>query len=364
MREVYNSLRVFFELKKSLDPSVRFNFILFKESGPNFLDIFTKYSEIVLNALKDLEPEIVRANVAGGIFSALTMITDVFKEIPDKSFRLIILTDSGSIKIPMPYLVQLQGLIDKIFTFPFFIDVVRFNIDDTEEDKKLMSLAKRCDGFVHEINSMDSLSDILEVLAITRETPLDVMLFQENDKRPKFNLSFYEDVAENVILAEEKVTCSICQEENSIEKMIQCPSCLSIFHEICGAQWAKESHIGIIHIFRCHHCYYLLKLDRNFVLDVHSGKITIKGKVKRKKVGIQAFLEKHNLMLKPQVKNVGDPMGVIVLKSADTMHFPKQSRKEEAVSPRNRDLKVIFCINCGRIITSSYKECPTCFFPL
>ncbi len=362
MREVYNTLQAFFELKKSLDPSVRFNFILFKESGPNFLESFTIDPEIVLNALKDLEPEIVRANVAGGIFSALTLITEVFKEIPDKCFRLIVLTDSGSIKIPMPYLMQLQELIDKVFTFPFFIDVVRFNIDDTEEDKKLMSLAKMCKGFIHEINSMDSLPDILEVLAIKRDIPLDAMRFQENNKKPKFNLSFYEDVAENVIPVEEKVTCPICQEKKSDEKMFQCPSCLSIIHEICGAQWAKESHIGISHIFRCHHCYYLLKLDRNFVLDVQSGKIPKKKKVK--KVGFPAFLEKHNLVLKPQIKNVEDPMGVILLKPVDTMHFPMQSRKKETVSPRNKDLKVIFCINCGRIITSSYKECPTCSFPL
>ncbi|KKN50209.1 hypothetical protein LCGC14_0635050 [marine sediment metagenome] len=359
MKEIYDYLRVFFELRKSLDPSDRFNFILFKESGPNFLEDFTLDPEKVLNALKDLEPEIVRANVAGGIFTALTLITEGFKEIPDKCFRLIILTDSGSIKIPTLYLLQLQELIDKVFTFPFFIDVVRFNIDDTEEDKKLMSLAKKCNGYIHEINSLDSLPDILEVLAIKREIPLNAKLLIENNKKPQFNLSFYEDVAESVIHVEEKVLCSICNEKNN-EKMIQCPSCLSVIHEICGAQWAKESHIGIIHIVRCYQCYYLLKLDRDYVLNVQSGKIT----KKKKKVGFQAFLEKHKLVLTPQVRNVQDPMGIIVLKSADIMHFPKQVRKRAAVSSRNKDLRIIFCINCGRILMSSYKECLTCFFPL
>ena len=77
-----------------------------------------------------------------------------------------------------------------------------------------------------------------------------------------------------------------------------------------------------------------------------------------------AFLEKYELVLKPQVKNIQDPMGVIVLKPADRIHFPKQIKKKVAVSPRNMDLKIIFCQNFGRIITSSYKECPTCFFPL
>jgi len=84
VKEIYDYLRVFFELRKSLDPSDRFNFILFKESGPNFLEDFTLDPEKVLNALKDLEPEIVRANVAGGIFTALTLITEGFKEIYNK----------------------------------------------------------------------------------------------------------------------------------------------------------------------------------------------------------------------------------------------------------------------------------------
>jgi len=47
--------------------------------------------------------------------------------------------------------------------------------------------------------------------------------------------------------------------------------------------------------------------------------------------------EKHELVLKPQVKNVQDPMGVIILKHADTMHFSKQIKKKVVVSPRNKD---------------------------
>ena len=178
MNVIYQALRGFFELKKSLDPSDRYNFILFEDDGPNYLEDFTLNPEKVLNAFKSLESKIVPANVAGGIFTALTLITEVFKEIPNKCFRLIILTDSGSIKIPTSYLLQLQELIDNVYTLPFFIDVVRFNIDDTEEDKKLMSLAKRCNGYIHEINSLDSLPEILEVLAIKREIPLNAMLFK------------------------------------------------------------------------------------------------------------------------------------------------------------------------------------------
>ncbi len=363
MDVVYQALQGFFELKKSLDPTDRYNFILFEKDGPTYLEDFTLDPEKVLNAFKSLESKIVMANVAGGIFTSLTLITEVFKEIPDKCFRLIILTDSGSIKIPTSYLLQLQELTDKVFTFPYFIDVIRFNIDDTEEDKKLMSLAKRCNGYIHEINSLGSLSAILEVLAIKREIPLNTMLFKGKNDIPKFNHSFYEDIAENLIHTEEKAKCAICHEVNS-EKMVQCPSCLSIIHEICEAQWSKKSHIGIIHVFRCHHCYYLLKLDRNFVMDVQSRKISTEKKIKVKKVGFQAFLEKHELFLKPEVKHVQDPMGVVVLPTAETIRFPKEVKPKPKVAPRNKDLRVIYCMNCGKIITSSYKECPTCYFPL
>ena len=86
---VYSALRGFFELKKSIDPSDRYNFILFEEDGPNYLEDFTSDSEAIINALKSLELNITPSNVAGGIFTAITLIIEVFKFIPDKFINIL-----------------------------------------------------------------------------------------------------------------------------------------------------------------------------------------------------------------------------------------------------------------------------------
>ena len=142
MEPIYNALKHFFETKKSIDYSSRFNIILFQEDGPNYLESFTLNAENILIALKSLEPIIVKANIGGGIFVAVSFIIDVFKKVSEKTFRLIILTDSGTPIIGKLYMPVLQNLINQVKDMPFFIDIIRLNIDDVDEDKKLMDLAK------------------------------------------------------------------------------------------------------------------------------------------------------------------------------------------------------------------------------
>ena len=99
--------------------------ILFNESGPLYLDDFTFDMDMLLELLKDNEKNLVRANIAGGIFVAATFIIDVYKKISDKAFRLILFTDRGSLNIPDQYVQVLTELLDKIKDMPFFLDIVR-----------------------------------------------------------------------------------------------------------------------------------------------------------------------------------------------------------------------------------------------
>lgn len=380
MDVVFEALDSFLLLKQGMDATDRYNFIVYTTDGrPNFLEDFTTNPNIILEELKKLVNNMIRedVNVAGGIFTAVTMIVDTWKTVPDKCFRLIILTDSRSLPIPTPYLLELQKIVDKVFTFPFFLDVVRLNIDDTEEDKKLMSLAKRCNGEIHEINSMDTMGDILEVLAIKRPIFSESLPVRGYIQIPKANESFYENLGEPMIAYEEKEKCSICFSEDE-GPLMQCPNCLSIAHKVCLANWAKKAHIGMRNVFRCHHCYYLLKLDREFIENVETGKIKAGQPVKVKKVGIKAFMEKHGLVLNPEVKQIQDPLGVIIIEK-ETIPLNQSSQKEisksEAtvllknrirtkVKAKDQDIKVMPCINCGKIITSAFSECPKCHFPL
>ena len=89
---IYNALEDFLNRKKVLDPSDRFNIVIFHEDGPNYLEDFTLNPENIMLALKTLEPMISKANMSGGIMVSVTFIIDVFKKIPDKCFRIIILS--------------------------------------------------------------------------------------------------------------------------------------------------------------------------------------------------------------------------------------------------------------------------------
>ena len=81
---VFEIISGFMNRKQAIDPSDRFNFIAFRDDGPNYLDNFTLDPSIVLKTMKSFDKKIARANLAGGIFVAVTFIIDVFKKISEK----------------------------------------------------------------------------------------------------------------------------------------------------------------------------------------------------------------------------------------------------------------------------------------
>ena len=84
MSRIYEALADFMIKKQATDMSDRFNFISFQEHGPSYLDHFTFDPEIVLKSLKSFEGMTARANLAGGIFVAISFIIDVYKKISQK----------------------------------------------------------------------------------------------------------------------------------------------------------------------------------------------------------------------------------------------------------------------------------------
>ena len=76
---IYNTLSKFMKNKQELDTSDRFNLIVFQKNGPIYLDHFTLNPKIILKTLKSLQKHIVKANIAGGIFVAITFIIEIYK---------------------------------------------------------------------------------------------------------------------------------------------------------------------------------------------------------------------------------------------------------------------------------------------
>lgn len=307
---VYDALKEFFDKKKALDHSDRFNVILFQEDGPNYLEEFTLNPENVLIALKSLQPMLVRANIAGGLMLAITFIIDVFKRISDKCFRLIILTDRGSYKIPEQYIPVLENLIDQVKDMPFIIDIIRVKINDPVEDLKLLDLVRRTGGNIHEISDVRDLPSVLHKLAEKRSFS-SFSLYDEdvNTEIQYENYPFYENLAAAPLPLIESCTCSICFQTDN-KDLVQCPSCETIAHKSCWAQWAKTSHIGLLNLFRCHNCFNLIKLDKKYVEMVQSGRVPSIEEIEIEIVDLQEFQESLETIDGPKIISVEDPMAI------------------------------------------------------
>jgi len=306
---VQKALKQFFDKKKSMDSSDRFNIIFFKESAPHYLEDFTLNSDHILNTLKSFKKKIVDANIGGGIFVAITFIIDVFKRIGEKCFRLIVLTDEGSSKISKQLVPVIENLIEKVKDMPFFIDAITISKSETNEDLELTRLAKMCGGNVNLIYDVSFLANELELLASKKDLNPDRGLDESKLKDeikpiPYEHQPFYENLAEDPIEIKEGETCSVCFKADS--GMIMCSKCNSIVHKTCWSQWAKTSHIGMVNVFRCHNCYNLLKIDRDFVNMVQRGEVPSIEEIEIEVLDLQTYLEGLETEDGPQIIEVED----------------------------------------------------------
>jgi len=306
-KEIYNSISEFMEKKQSNDPSDRFNLILFLPEGPNYLDHFAFDTNLVLSMLKSVEKDISRANIAGGIFVATTFVIDVYKKISEKIFRLLIMIDDGSFAIPSQYLPALEELINKVKDMPFFIDVIYIGQPHYEERERLIKLVNLTKGEFYEISDTRELNPLLTELSYKKRITQPVFGKQRIPIIREENQPFYINLADDPERLNEVSNCSICFQQAN-EGIVRCPSCQTVAHEVCWAQWAETSNIGIPHVYRCHNCFNILKLDKNYVIDVRSGKIpTITEISKMEKKNIVEYLREIEAQSKPQVVQTEDP---------------------------------------------------------
>jgi len=362
MTPVYNGLTLLGNLKKDADPSSRFNIIFFQEDGPNYLEHFTLNPEYIVMALKSLEPVIVKGNVGGGIFLGISVIIDVFKRVSEKSFRLIILTDSCTPKIAQLYMPVLETMIDQIKGIPFFIDIIRIDVEDQEEDTKMMRLAALCSGSINRINDIYSLPSLLEILALNRKITQEDITNRNNFTNPVVNQQFYINLADDPKELKKPETCSICFKKD-YNAIVKCPNCGIVVHKICWAQWAEDSSIGIAHIFRCHNCYYLIKLEKKFIEQV-----TLAKKVKDAKIlpqkdisDIQEYLESLETEGGPNIVRIHDPMGIPSEEFIEQKLITQEESSDHSLASENEEeIKFILCPHCFKMITNQYKRCPNC----
>jgi len=356
LRQVYDPIADFMRNKRVIDPSDRFNLILFLNDGPNYLDHFTFDPEYILSTLKSLNRDIAKPNIAGGIFIAITFIIEVYKKISEKIFRLIILLDEGAYEIPNDYLPALEELIKKVKDMPFFIDTVLIGSAYSDQAQKLLKLTNLCNGELFGIRNVKEIGPILSALSEKKYVSEPSFVKQRLRMILPDNEPFYINLADNPYKVSEVATCSICFQRDDHD-IVKCPSCDTVAHKVCWAQWAETSNIGISHVFRCHNCFNILKFDKQFVHDVHMGNIpTITELNKMKKKNIVEYLHELEAKAEPKVIHADDPLAVETKITIDTKEFKNQSKK------KRRKVSVTICPNCSKIMKGDKKNCPLCGF--
>ena len=196
---------------------------------------------------------------------------------------------------------------------PFYIDGIHITKDETNVDFELKKLMQRSKGDSYEIYSINTLADALDTLAKKRDdTAYSFMREEVNTEIPLEHQPFYQNLADEPILLDEEVTCSVCFQKNK-KDIVMCPSCETIVHSSCWSQWAKTSNIGMINVFRCHTCYNLLTLDKSYVGMVQSGVVPSLEDLQIEVLDLQEYLEGLEVEDGPKiVKADDDPLSVTI----------------------------------------------------
>lgn len=378
-KNLYDGLGSFASKKSSIDPSDRFNIIIFTESGPVYLENFTFDFNTIIDSLDQYRDSRVKPNIAGGIFVAATFIIDVFKQISDKVFRLLVIIDKKSVKIPDQFFVVLQNLLEKVKDMPFIIDVI--HLGRGNKHKNLRTLVQLCRGKFYEVTTQDEFQERLLRLAEKHTLNYSQSLTVYRKDKP-----FYENLADDVRILMERKTCSVCFQETD-ETIVQCPNCETVAHMSCWAHWAKTTNIGMPHLFRCHNCFNLLKLDENYVKIVQEGKEPTK-KMKFEARDIHTYLRTLEEKESPQIVAVEDPLTMPESDEEDWTEEPEEIviddepdeeeikivEEKEKNQPRIRPIpraserraredervKMIICPVCSAINTSNDNFCKQC----
>jgi hypothetical protein len=360
-KHVNTAISDFMFNKQSIDPSDRFNLILFLDDGPNYLDHFTFDPEYILSTLKSLNKNISRANIAGGIFIAITFIIEVFKKISEKFFRLLILVDNGAYEVPDEYLPALEGLINQVKDMPFFIDIVLLGSPYSEQAQKLLKIANLSNGDLFGIKNLKDLNRVLKNLSEKKFISQPWYLRQKARKILPENQFFYVHLADAPDAIQSTASCSICFHKDD-HGIVKCPSCDTVAHEVCWAQWAETTNIGIPHVFRCHNCFNILKLDEQFVHDVQTGKIpTIEQLIKMQKKNIVEYLQEIEAKSKPKIIHTEDPLKV---KTRTPVVVDEVNVQTEESREKARKIQINICPNCSKFMVGEKKNCPLCGFEL
>ncbi|MBD3352245.1 MAG: hypothetical protein GF364_12230 [Candidatus Lokiarchaeota archaeon] len=356
-KKILRFLYEFFEKKQNIDATDRFNIISFIENGPIYFEDFTYNGNYIIKTIEQYIPKIKRINTIGGIFVAITFIIDIFKLVGGKAFRLIILMDKNTPRLKN--IEVIRNLTNKVVEFPFYIDIIRIKTDDPKEDAKLIRFAEQTKGKVYFVRNEKDAGKVLLDLAEKKEiTTVSFGDKQEFQISPE-NEGFFENMAQDpveILNPPGSFRCQICGEKGQLYK---CPKCGTPVHRECLAQWSKYSNIGLPHLFRCQSCFNLLRLDKDFVEMIQTGK--------KPKEDIDLFSDDwfsdQDALLREQDSEQELIFGQDPMPMEDNEVENGLRDESDEVFDLQKDtdnIEIIFCPGCGKLTTTEFKRCPDC----
>ena len=357
-RQVFKEISDFMKNKQKIDPSGRFNFILFLKSGPNYLDHFTLNLEYILKTLKLLSNDIVKPNTAEGILIAISLLIENFKKTSKKLFRLIVLLDDSVYKIAPNEFSIIEKIVNDIRSLPFYIDIISIEKKNDEDNIKLKKIATSCNGEFYQIKDLKDLDSLLNTLA-NKKIKTEYLYSRYKLKMAQGEPpAYYISLADKLKVFHERAICSICSQEDN-KDIMQCPSCGILAHKACWARWAISLNRLVPNIFRCFNCFYLLKLNRDFVFDIQLTTMSPSVNLNNiKKKEINDYLEELESNVEPKIMKAEDPMVSEIKAIINSKKSNSENTEDEFI------LTINICPICNNIIYGNEKNCNICGFIL
>lgn len=313
--QINTALEYFFREKNKRNSSDRFNIIAYQNNGPHYLKDFTLNYRHVIKALKTMEPNLAQPDLVGGIFLAVSLFIDIFKKITGKLYYLLILMDSFVNKIPKELMPALENIIIFAKYMPLSMDFIKIRDTDYLHDIQLQRLAGLCEGKVYSIKDDKQIHQTIELILEQRTTPSFSLYRNNKIFIAESVVPYYEHLSEEPIRIEEESTCSICFQTE--RHLISCPRCDTRAHDVCWAKWGKLANIGTPHLFRCHNCFNLLKLDLNFVDIIQSEARLDKEEDYFDVINVEEQLERLKFEKDPRIIEVQRPPTITINEDDD-----------------------------------------------
>ncbi|MEX2682314.1 MAG: hypothetical protein Q6373_012005 [Candidatus Sigynarchaeota archaeon] len=271
---IKKGIKKFFETKRAIDESDRFNLVLFR-GNPSYLEDFTFKIEYLLSLI-DEDPKSINAiPIENVIFMSLTFLIEVFKKVGQKFFRIIILTDQDTKPITKEFMVQ--DLLDITKEMPVYIDIIRLNVkqgDEDENEMKIRQIIKWSKGgeLIYIPKPKKLFETVMAELAQKKFNEADIWEEEKEIKIPDKHAPFYENLAEDPKIIDNPgdMKCMACfKKVEDSNKLFKCSVCgNAVMHEKCWAFWSKTANIGVRNVYRCPICFSLQKLPREFIEEI------------------------------------------------------------------------------------------------